>query len=94
MSLLKLFKLSLLPNLISGFTGTLVKALIQKLRFIVALIDDIQDSCSESNSTDGWKWFCPLPLGNFADIAYLKENFKLRLIRYVCTLCAESALGR
>ena len=28
------------------------------------------------------------PLGNFADISYLKENFKPHLLRDVCTLCS------
>ena len=30
----------------------------------------------------------PPPLGNFADISYLEENFKLHLLRDVCTLCS------
>ena len=30
----------------------------------------------------------PLPLGNFADISYLEENFKPHLLRDVCTLCS------
>ena len=30
----------------------------------------------------------PPPLENFADISYLAENFKLRLLRDVCTLYA------
>ena len=34
------------------------------------------------------KWFCSPSLGNFADISYLKENFKLRLLRGVYTLYA------
>ena len=29
----------------------------------------------------------PPPPGNFADISYLKENFKPHLLRDVCTLC-------
>ena len=29
----------------------------------------------------------PPPLGNFADISYLEENFKPHLLRDVCTLC-------
>ena len=33
----------------SDFTGTFVEALIHKFRFIVAIIDDIQDGCSDSN---------------------------------------------
>ena len=33
----------------SDFTGPFVEALIHKLRFIVAIIDDIQDGCSDSN---------------------------------------------
>ena len=28
----------------------------------------------------------PPPLGNFADISYLEENFKPHLLRDVCTL--------
>ena len=28
------------------------------------------------------------PLGNFADISYLEENFKPHLLRDVCTLCS------
>ena len=30
------------------------------------------------------------PLGNFADISYLEENFKPHLLRDVCTLCSEA----
>ena len=30
----------------------------------------------------------PPPLGNFADITYLEENFKPHLLRDVCTLCS------
>ena len=30
----------------------------------------------------------PPPLGNFADISYLEENFKPHLLRNVCTLCS------
>ena len=37
------------PNKMSDFTGTFVESLIHKLRFIVAIIDDIQDGCSDSN---------------------------------------------
>ena len=33
----------------SDFTGTFMEALIHKLRFIVAIIDNIQYSCSDSN---------------------------------------------
>ena len=31
------------------FTGTFVEALMNILRFMVAIIDDIQDGCSDSN---------------------------------------------
>ena len=34
------------------------------------------------------KVLLPPPLGNFADISYLKENFKPHLFRDVCTLCS------
>ena len=33
----------------SDFTGTFVEALRHKFRFIFAIIDDIQDGCSDSN---------------------------------------------
>ena len=33
----------------SDFTGTFVEALIHKLTCIVAIIEDIQDCCSDSN---------------------------------------------
>ena len=32
--------------------------------------------------------FAPPPLGNFADISYLVENWKPSLLRDVCTLCS------
>ena len=35
----------------------------------------------------------PPPLGNFADISYLKENFKLHLLRDVCTLCSGALVS-
>ena len=38
------------------------------------------------------KVLLPPPLGNFADISYLEENFKPHLLRDVCTLCS-GALG-
>ena len=31
------------------FTGTFVEALVHKLRFIVAIINDIQNGCSDNN---------------------------------------------
>ena len=34
-----------------------------------------------------------LPLGNFADISYLKENFKPHLLRDVCTLCSGALVS-
>ena len=33
------------------------------------------------------------PLGNFADIFYLKENFKPHLLRDVCTLCSGALVS-
>ena len=33
------------------------------------------------------------PLGNFADISYPVENFKLRLLRDVCTLYAGALVS-
>ena len=35
----------------------------------------------------------PPPLGNFADIAYLEENFKIHLLRDVCTLCSGALVS-
>ena len=38
---------------------------------------------------DGWlRMSLPPPLGNFADITYLVENWKPHLLRDVCTLCS------
>ena len=37
--------------------------------------------------------FAPPPLGNFADISFLVENFKLCLSRYVCTLYAGALVS-
>ena len=33
------------------------------------------------------------PLGNFADISYLKENFKPHILRDVCTLCSGALVS-
>ena len=33
------------------------------------------------------------PLGNFADISYLEENFKAHLFRGVCTLCSGALVS-
>ena len=33
------------------------------------------------------------PLGNFADISYLKQNFKPHLLRDVCTLCSGALVS-
>ena len=33
------------------------------------------------------------PLGNFADISYLEENFKPHLLRNVCTLCSGALVS-
>ena len=33
------------------------------------------------------------PPGNFADISYLKENFKSHLLRDVCTLCSGALVS-
>ena len=35
----------------------------------------------------------PPPLGNFADISYLEENFKPQLLRDVCTLCSGALVS-
>ena len=35
----------------------------------------------------------PPPLGNFADISYLEENFKRHLLRDVCTLCSGALVS-
>ena len=35
----------------------------------------------------------PPPLGNFADITYLEENFKPHLFRDVCTLCSGALVS-
>ena len=35
----------------------------------------------------------PHPLENFADISYLKENFKPHLLRDVCTLCSGALVS-
>ena len=35
----------------------------------------------------------PPPLGNFADISYLNENFKPHLLRHVCTLCSGALVS-
>ena len=35
----------------------------------------------------------PPPLGNFADISYLEENFKSHLLRDVCTLCSGALVS-
>ena len=35
----------------------------------------------------------PPPLGNFADIPYLEENFKPHLLRDVCTLCSGALVS-
>ena len=39
------------------------------------------------------KVLLPPPLGNFADISYLKENFKPHLLRDVCTLCSGALVS-
>ena len=33
------------------------------------------------------------PLGNFADIFYLEENFKPHLLKHVCTLCSGALVS-
>ena len=33
------------------------------------------------------------PLGNFADISYLVENFKPHLLRDVCSLCSRALVS-
>ena len=35
----------------------------------------------------------PPPLGNFANISYLEENFKPHLLRDVCTLCSGALVS-
>ena len=39
------------------------------------------------------KVLLPPPLGNFADISYLKENFKPHLLRDVCNLCSGALVS-
>ena len=33
------------------------------------------------------------PIGNLADISYLKDNFKPNLLRDVCTLCSGALVS-
>ena len=35
----------------------------------------------------------PPPVGNFANISYLEENFKPHLLRDVCTLCSGALVS-
>ena len=39
------------------------------------------------------KVLLPPPLGNFADISHLKENFKSHLLRDVCTMCSGALVS-
>ena len=39
------------------------------------------------------KVLLPPPLGNFADISYLEENFKSHLLRDVCALCSGALVS-
>ena len=39
------------------------------------------------------KVLLPPPLGNFADISYLEENFQPHLLRNVCTLCSGALVS-
>ena len=39
------------------------------------------------------KVLLPHPLGNFADISYLEENFKPYLLRDVCSLCSGALVS-
>ena len=39
------------------------------------------------------KVLLPPPLGNFADVSYLEENFKPHLLRDVCTLCSGALVS-
>ena len=37
---------------------------------------------------------CPTPpLGNFADICYLEDNFKPHVLRDICTLCSGALVS-
>ena len=50
-------------------------------------------ACSEIVDFELKKVLLPPPLGNFADISYLEENFKPHLLRDVCTLCSGALVS-
>ena len=47
----------------------------------------------QTNRLRAKKGPAPPPLGNFADISYLEENFKPHLLRDVCTLCSGALVS-
>ena len=51
-------------------------------------VSDVQD-----NRLRAKKGPAPPPLGNFADISYLEENFKPNLLRDVCNLCSGALVS-
>ena len=57
---------------------------------LLQIIDGALRVNQKPNILDGWlrMGLLPPPLGNFADISYLVENWKPSLLRDVCTLCS------
>ena len=58
--------------------------------YLIVLIPDL---CTLTYRLRAKKGPAPPPLGNFADISYLNENFKPHLLRDVCTLCSGALVS-
>ena len=62
------------------------------LHWIDAVLDSFIFSSRRHSRLRAKKGPAP-PLGNFADISYLEENFKPHLLRDVCTLCSGALVS-
>ena len=78
------------------FVLSYFSALISKEKYVVDVVNsysDVTDSYKPRTYRLRAKKGPAPPLGNFADISYLEENFKLHLLRDVCTLCSGALVS-
>ena len=82
--------------------GTCLYHVIMTLHIFSDIVNDVESTQKSIITSKLLVWrvidfelkrSCSPPLGNFADISYLEENFKPHLLRDVCTLCSGALVS-
>ena len=81
------------PLLFLVVASNLIHSSVFLLEFFLKNYNLFQVENSRHSRLRANKGPAPPPLGNFADISYLEENFKPHLLRDVCTLCSGALVS-